>query len=176
MYLHIGILYPADPDSREPEKWGKLVLFKNRLPPSWTEENNPWRFSMHPLVTEDEISIGKYGLGEADEGDEDPLYKLYPEELGGIGCCDCCHRRGWNCGRKFPNLTGLNYLTPSPQLFNCFIRLGRAVSPAAILEVFRQDDAPFTTNEAVRWQTTIDRRGDISHALPQTGLQGSSPA
>lgn len=154
MYLHIGVLYPPDVDLAEKATAGKLILFKNRLPPSWTEEDNPWRFEIQELLSEHEIRSG--AVPPSCRQGDDPLFDLYPEELGGIGCCDCCHRRGWNCGPKFPNLGGLNYLTLSPQLFNCSVRLGRAVAPAAIVELFRREQKKtITPNQGRKWRSTI---------------------
>jgi len=170
MYLHIGIFYPADEAAGLAEKVGKLVLFKNRLPPSWTEEDNPYRFSMRHLLSEAEILFpNKYEEGLAGGEEDDPLLKMYPEELGGIGCCDCCHRRGVNFGPKFPNLNGLNYMTLTPQLFNCLCRLGRAVCTAGIYEVFRNDEEmeEHVPDDGARWTQHISTV--FSHAMSRRG-------
>merc|ERR1712129_680013 len=132
-FLPMGILYPADRKLGVGKEVGKLVLVKNRLPPSWTEDGSSYRFAVEPLLTEEEVRTG------VAKRDSEPLLNMRPEQLGGAGCCDCCHRRGFNCGRKFPSLTSLNYMVLTPQLFNCLCRLGRSVSLAGMLELSAQE-------------------------------------
>jgi len=107
---------------------GMLVVVKNRLPPAL--EGLP----VQPLLTEEEILGGvAWGPRKAVKPDEDcEAGDLRLVDLGGFGCCDCCHRRGCNFGAKFPHLTGANYLWLTPQLFNGLCRLGHEVSQEAV--------------------------------------------
>lgn len=112
-YLHLGIRYGWD--GRQGEVvLGQLVVVKNRLPPSLAET------PVLPLLTETEIVYG--GVNH------DGSSELKVSQLGGLGCSDCCHRNGCNCGTKFPHLTGANYLWLSPTLFGSLCRLGHDVS------------------------------------------------
>merc|ERR1712050_37177 len=114
MYIHIGIYYPKSPELELPADKGKLVLFKHRLPPSWTEDDGGYRLNLQPLLTEEELNSVFKSRRRVLAAD-DPFSKLKPENLGGLGCCDCCHLR-CNVGAKFPNLTRLNYMMLTPQL------------------------------------------------------------
>jgi hypothetical protein len=121
-YLHLGIRYGWS-SAAEPEGLGQLFVVKNRLPPAFADRPAP------PLLTEAEIVAGE---APALAPGETPKKELKATELGGFGCCDCCHRRGCNCGRKFPHLTGANYLWLTPQLFSSLCRLGHELSGAAV--------------------------------------------
>lgn len=119
-FLHLGIRYGWNGTDEE-ATLGQLFIVKNRLPPSLEE------MPVLPLLTEQEIAFG--GV-EHDGGNG-----LKVSELGGIGCSDCCHRNGCNCGTKFPHLTGANYLWLTPTLFSSLCRLGYDVSWQAIESV-----------------------------------------
>mmetsp|Transcript_59124 Transcript_59124/g.108691 ORF Transcript_59124/g.108691 Transcript_59124/m.108691 type:complete len:128 (+) Transcript_59124:3-386(+) len=89
-----------------------------------------------PLLTEDEIrGFTKEGEGVAD----DPEWKsMKATDLGGLGCCDCCHTRcRCNVGGKFPHLTGANYLWLTPHLFSSLCRLGYESSQEACEELLK---------------------------------------
>jgi len=119
-YLHLGIRYGWDGRQGQVEL-GQLFVVKNRLPPSLAET------PVLPLLTEQEIVYG----GVNQDGSSD----LKVSQLGGLGCSDCCHRNGCNCGTKFPHLTGANYLWLSPTLFASLCRLGHDISWEAIQRV-----------------------------------------
>jgi len=129
-YFELGIRYGWDYDV-EQEALGCLVVVKNRLPTGY--EQQPCR----PLLTEELVR------GETDPDDDvldpdDPLAKTLQVELGGIGCCGCCHKRGLNCGRKFPHLTATGYLWLTPELFGGLCRLGRATSGEGVRALRRR--------------------------------------
>lgn len=107
---------------------GTILVVKNRLPRF--SENQVCR----PLLTEDVIC----GVGnlETDVLSYDSgLAQTLEAQLGGIGCCGCCHEFGCNCGRKFPHLSSAGYLWLTPQLFSSLCRLGHAVSAEAVREL-----------------------------------------
>eukprot|EP00928_Gymnodinium_smaydae_P027933 TRINITY_DN21443_c0_g1_i1.p1 TRINITY_DN21443_c0_g1~~TRINITY_DN21443_c0_g1_i1.p1 ORF type:complete len:1054 (-),score=118.77 TRINITY_DN21443_c0_g1_i1:114-3134(-) len=114
-YFELGVRYGGYTD--EPLH-GRLVIVKHRLPPQM--EGEPCE-----LVTEEEV----LGIGPSmSNGCDD----LCPEDLGGLGCCDCCHRNGCNCGRKFPHLTCTGYLWLTPMLYSSLCRLGFNISGDAV--------------------------------------------
>lgn len=57
---------------------------------------------------------------------------ILARDLGGLGCCDFCHFYGCNCARKFPHLTGANYLYLTPLLFSNLCRLGHDISEEVV--------------------------------------------
>jgi len=125
-YLHLGIRYgwgPKDDGS------GDLFIVKNRLPPSLAGA------AVRPLLTEEEVK--GQGISKDFGPYKDTWAGLQTAELGGFGCCDCCHRRGCNCGAKFPHLTGANYLYLTPMLFSSLSRLGFEVSKDVVERVAR---------------------------------------
>eukprot|EP00929_Paragymnodinium_shiwhaense_P089057 TRINITY_DN49316_c0_g1_i2.p1 TRINITY_DN49316_c0_g1~~TRINITY_DN49316_c0_g1_i2.p1 ORF type:complete len:1033 (-),score=132.46 TRINITY_DN49316_c0_g1_i2:74-3172(-) len=139
--LHLGIRYGwSDKLSKEdsetptgapeaaatPDRHGHLVVVKYRVPPHLLHE------PMRPLISE------KLVMGESDtDGDDDSLDGPPQTELGGC-CCDCCHVRGCNFGKTFPNIPTMNQCF-TPQLFNCMCRLGYNISSEAISLVTNPD-------------------------------------
>lgn len=114
-FLHIGIRYGWAGDKAV--TFGHLFVLKNRLSPSL----QGWK--MPPSLTPEEIR-GE----EIESSDDEDWGDLLPTDLGGWGCCNCCHTSGCNCGRKFPQLTVAGYVYLSPQLFNCLCRLGNMMA------------------------------------------------
>ncbi|CAK0804641.1 unnamed protein product, partial [Prorocentrum cordatum] len=109
-YLELGIRYGWRFEGSG--ALGRLVVVKNRLPRTGRHEQQVCR----PLLTEERI------CGEADTDDDalssdDPLSKMREVDLGGLGCCDCCHTHSANCGGKFPHLGFTGYLWLTPTLF-----------------------------------------------------------
>jgi hypothetical protein len=136
-FLHLGIRYGWTDESHGEQvlagdtsgpkgSTGELFVVKNRLPPSFEQKHFA---SMPPLLTEEEIITGKC---ENDGSAQESWGDTKPTDLGGIGCCDCCHRSGMNGGPKFPHLSGLNYLWLTPQLYANLSRLGYHASEAVI--------------------------------------------
>lgn len=130
-YLHLGIRYGWTGDQEE-VALGTLVVVKNRLPPSMTN------LTVRPLLSKEELEADTpdpqagWGIGpDTQEGWRD----LKVTDLGGVPCCDCCHRSGCNCGVKFPHLTGANYLWLTPRLFSSLCRLGHDLSEEALCKL-----------------------------------------
>lgn len=119
--LRLGIRYGWDVEDGK-GTLGQLVVVKNRLPPSLEE------LPAEPLLTEEEVRQG----GGSRRNDEAKATSRRARDLGGWGCCDCCHRHGCNCGPKFPHLTAANYLWLTPTLFGSLCRLGHDLSEEAI--------------------------------------------
>jgi len=133
-YLNIGIHYGWGSSDPEDDATGVLLIVKNRLPP--TLEKLP----VQPLLTEEEIRSDVANPKKAHwntESDRQAWANLNMADLGGLGCCDCCHRSGFNFGGKFPHLTGANYLWLTPQLFNSLCRLGHEVSQEIVEKIGR---------------------------------------
>lgn len=122
--LNIGIRYGWDA-ADEDVSLGQLTVVKNRLPDSLHE------CSIMPLLTEGEIR-SPTSLSCVLEGNQ-----FKAKDLGGVGCCDCCHKNGCNCLTKYPQLTGLNYLWLTPTLFSSLARLGYELSDDAIQQLFQ---------------------------------------
>mmetsp|Transcript_93528 Transcript_93528/g.273875 ORF Transcript_93528/g.273875 Transcript_93528/m.273875 type:complete len:935 (+) Transcript_93528:84-2888(+) len=120
-FLHIGIRYGWGSTRGAEIATGTLFIVKNRLPAALE------KLPVEPLLTEEEIRSDSWGPRQA-VADCEALAGLQTSDLGGLGCCDCCHRRGCNCGGKFPHLTGANYLWLTPQLFSSLCRLGHELS------------------------------------------------
>uniref|UniRef100_A0A7S1RQN3 Uncharacterized protein n=1 Tax=Alexandrium catenella TaxID=2925 RepID=A0A7S1RQN3_ALECA len=119
--LHIGVHYGWGSTQGGESTTGMLLVVKNRLPPSFE------KLPVEPLLTEEEVArTSSWGSRKAE--DCEACSGLNVSDLGGLGCCDCCHRKGCNCGGKFPHLTGANYLWLTPQLFSSLCRLGHEVS------------------------------------------------
>jgi hypothetical protein len=120
-FMHIGIKYGWQAPG---EGNGHLVIVKNRIRP----ECQPW--PVQPLLTQDELAGRSHDEDELVVSDFEFDAEAYEEkdltqdDLGGLGCCDCCHLCGCNQGGKWPQLTGANYLWLTPQLFNGLCRLG----------------------------------------------------
>lgn len=142
-YLRVGIHYISDKFGL-PRKYsfkdanacsvgedGELLIVKNRLPPNW--EDVP----VQPLLTEAEMCAASGPVDiEPDVhtvagGSKGMRYS----ELGGLGCCDGCHKCGCNCFGKFPHLTGANYLWLTPTLFGGLCRLGHHLSGGVVRQL-----------------------------------------
>uniref|UniRef100_A0A7S1S3C6 Uncharacterized protein n=1 Tax=Alexandrium catenella TaxID=2925 RepID=A0A7S1S3C6_ALECA len=125
-YLHLGIRYGWDGPSTS-ESFGRLIIVKNRLQEGFGQQ------PVRPLLTEEEIrgeqDMARPTLGKGKWGD------MLEEDLGGYGCCDCCHTHCGNAGRKFPHLSFTGYMYLTPQLFSSLSRLGHDLSEAAIQAV-----------------------------------------
>jgi len=131
-YLHIGILYGWG-DTHLQRQHAQLYVVKNRMPPALKGQ------SIRPLLTEEEIQ----GSASSDESDEGISWSHLREvDLGGYGCCDCCHTQGLNCGRKFPHLTFTGYLYLTPRLFSSLCRLGYTTSAPAVQAALCPKTAP----------------------------------
>ncbi|CAL1160885.1 unnamed protein product [Cladocopium goreaui] len=132
-FFKMGIRYGWNED--EPHSLGILWIVKNRLPQSFANQ------MVRPHLDEEEIVFGQpkdYQTSESDDS-EDPtadeeLRRMQQEQLGGFGCCDCCHRWG-NCGRKFPHLSFTGYMWLTPQLFSSLCRLGHDLSHSAVMDI-----------------------------------------
>lgn len=132
-FFKMGIRYGWNED--EPHSLGILWIVKNRLPQSFAHQ------MVRPHLDEEEIVFGQpkdYQTSESDDS-EDPtadeeLRRMQQEQLGGFGCCDCCHRWG-NCGRKFPHLSFTGYMWLTPQLFSSLCRLGHDLSHSAVMDI-----------------------------------------
>eukprot|EP00927_Polykrikos_kofoidii_P026154 TRINITY_DN23337_c0_g1_i1.p1 TRINITY_DN23337_c0_g1~~TRINITY_DN23337_c0_g1_i1.p1 ORF type:complete len:1193 (+),score=184.22 TRINITY_DN23337_c0_g1_i1:127-3705(+) len=127
---------------------GHVFFLKNRLPADMKEAK------VAPLLTEQEVNASGVasgspytsasdtcpfcrGSGGAESGGC-PRRALRQVSLGGC-CCDCCHWRGFNFGRRFPNPPTWNqFLTP--QLFNSLCRLGYRVTGPALAAATRPGD------------------------------------
>eukprot|EP00403_Amphidinium_massartii_P008608 CAMPEP_0178412400 /NCGR_PEP_ID=MMETSP0689_2-20121128/21997_1 /TAXON_ID=160604 /ORGANISM="Amphidinium massartii, Strain CS-259" /LENGTH=984 /DNA_ID=CAMNT_0020033649 /DNA_START=36 /DNA_END=2991 /DNA_ORIENTATION=+ len=151
-FLHLGIRYGWDtsyewesPRSSR-QVYGDLYIIKNRLPQSMSEQ------TVRPLISESEVvgepvakSTKAVGAKSVDDKQED-LAGMKETDLGGLGCCDCCHRRGANCGAKFPHLTAANYIWLSPTLFSSLCRLGHDLSGPVLTDkrtgIFKETAAP----------------------------------
>merc|ERR1712196_264299 len=101
-YLHIGIKYGwgEGEASSVSSKHGQLVIVKNRLRPEYL----PWEeVKVQPLLRQDEIAGRPCREDELivkdQEFDEEAFEDLYQTDLGGLGCCDCCHSH-CNVGQK----------------------------------------------------------------------------
>jgi len=123
LYLHLGICYPQAGDE---EISGHLYVVKNRLPPAF--EGQP----IEPPLTEDEVQGRSSTTPGFRHGD---WQHLTTDQLGGYGCCDCCHTAGLNCGPKFPHGGFPGYLYLTPTWCNSLVRLGFAVSEDAVKAV-----------------------------------------
>jgi len=125
--IELGISYALQGD--ETTK-ARLVIVKNRLVPSKVGR-------IQPLISREEIV--EESLEEESEASEWELegHSLDDADLGGFGCCDCCHSKGMNCGPKFPHGTFPGYLYLSPQWCSSLMRLGFNVSPEAIDKVVK---------------------------------------
>lgn len=115
-FFKLGIRYGWGGDDSQGHPHGTLYVVKNRLPTSLESQ------LVEPLITEEEVR------GESVQKDLDSWAGMKTVELGGFGCCDCCHASGCNCGVKFPHLTGANYMYLTPTLFSSLSRLGFEVS------------------------------------------------
>jgi len=148
-YLHLGIRYGGwkrNDGVEELAAFGELFIVKNRLPDSFSN------LQATPLITEEEVT-GAIGP-VVDFTDAIETGKL-AKDLGGIGCCDCCHL-GCNCGRKFPHLTGLNYLWLTPTLFGSLCRLGHEVSGGVVRAMGSAREEPRGTSTSSRRDDQIE--------------------
>jgi len=118
-YMHIGIRYGWEPEAAAT---GDLYIVKNRLPPS--EEGK----LIEAHISEEEIRDGIVPPSALATWTQEDWGEMKREELGPFGCCDCCHRRGCNCGAGFPHGSFTNYMYLSPQWCNSLMRLGYATS------------------------------------------------
>mmetsp|Transcript_1271 Transcript_1271/g.1714 ORF Transcript_1271/g.1714 Transcript_1271/m.1714 type:complete len:983 (+) Transcript_1271:43-2991(+) len=141
-HMHIGINYGW---SEGKEEAGTLIIVKNRLRQTADASGKTTIHSLHtiePWLTEEEITgtaceddASDYSVDYGFDFDREEWDHLKgAEELGGVCCCDSCHHR-CNFGKKWPQLTGVNYLWLSPMLFNMLCRLGHSESavPAEII-------------------------------------------
>ncbi|CAJ1435721.1 unnamed protein product, partial [Effrenium voratum] len=123
----------------ETPSFGTLWVVKNRLPDDFLNQ------TVQPHLREEEIMYntpspkswnGCSGDSSASEDNEvlEELLDMQTEDLGGLGCCDCCHRWG-NCGRKFPHLTFTGYMWLTPQLCSSLARLGHALSQETVAQL-----------------------------------------
>jgi len=121
--MHIGICYSHNSLVRT----GHLFIVKNRLPTQAI--GSP----VMPLLTP-ELIRGERSLEE----EERLPGTMTTDQLGSIGCCDCCHNGCLNFGPKFPhgNIPGYLYLTP--QWCNGLIRLGHSLSEDVVKQVTRE--------------------------------------
>eukprot|EP00928_Gymnodinium_smaydae_P011266 TRINITY_DN14181_c0_g1_i2.p1 TRINITY_DN14181_c0_g1~~TRINITY_DN14181_c0_g1_i2.p1 ORF type:complete len:995 (+),score=233.60 TRINITY_DN14181_c0_g1_i2:123-2987(+) len=128
--LHVGIRYGWDFHAkRGTGTHGHLVIVKNKLPEN--VDNFRFKLDVVPHITESEV------MGESVPDWEDfkgvDLEDAQYSELGGMGCCDCCHTSSLgNCGRKWPQLTFTGYLYLTPQICNGLSRLAHAMSERSI--------------------------------------------
>lgn len=126
-YLHLGLHYGQDLKGQDLK--GHLFIVKNRLPEGSDMATKPAR----PLLTVEEVR------GD-DEGSATPVSGRRAVDLGGLGCCDCCHKIGCNCGRKFPHLPSISgYLWLTPELFANLCRLGYSLAGPAIQHMTKHD-------------------------------------
>mmetsp|Transcript_10515 Transcript_10515/g.19044 ORF Transcript_10515/g.19044 Transcript_10515/m.19044 type:complete len:989 (+) Transcript_10515:131-3097(+) len=160
-HMHLGIRYGWTGAGMQEVKHGHLYIVKNRLPPEFERQE------VRPLITEAEVVGDQHqaqqhhhhhhhhhhtGDVKSTKSSSRPHIESTREEwgnlketdLGGFGCCDCCHRRGGNCGAKFPHLTGANYIWLTPTLFSSLCRLGHHLSASVLTgkdALFSQDVA-----------------------------------
>lgn len=133
-YFKLGIRYGWR-DTESP-RFGMLWVVKNRLPEDFLEQQ------VRPHLSEDEILYGAPSdVSDEENSSDDAEFQkemegLVQEDLGGYGCCDCCHTVG-NCGRKFPHLSFTGYMWLTPQLTSSLVRLGHDLSAQAILDLLR---------------------------------------
>mmetsp|Transcript_16536 Transcript_16536/g.46316 ORF Transcript_16536/g.46316 Transcript_16536/m.46316 type:complete len:268 (+) Transcript_16536:1-804(+) len=127
--LHIGISYCFG--ERQERCSGDLIVVKNRLPPSCV---GPVQRLIRRRDVQGDAATDDSDMSEDDvaRADEEAFGKMRTDELGPIGCCDCCHLRGINWGPKFPHGTGTNYLWLSPHWCSSTMRLGYELSQEAI--------------------------------------------
>mmetsp|Transcript_48133 Transcript_48133/g.112561 ORF Transcript_48133/g.112561 Transcript_48133/m.112561 type:complete len:1004 (+) Transcript_48133:93-3104(+) len=161
-HLHLGIRYGWSTSGSPEVKYGHLHIVKNRLPPEMATQE------VRPLISEAEVTgdsnhaqhhhhhhrhhdahdvkakPARSSSRPHIESTQEEWGKLKETDLGGFGCCDCCHRNGGNCGAKFPHLTGANYLWLTPTLFSSLCRLGHQLSASVLTGkdgIFAQDAA-----------------------------------
>eukprot|EP00933_Yihiella_yeosuensis_P012914 TRINITY_DN12232_c3_g1_i1.p1 TRINITY_DN12232_c3_g1~~TRINITY_DN12232_c3_g1_i1.p1 ORF type:complete len:208 (-),score=30.59 TRINITY_DN12232_c3_g1_i1:88-663(-) len=134
--LEIGIRYgwdskteAANPNIEGAASHGTLWICKNRLPPEFDS------IPVQPPITEGEVR-GVHSWSETDmfdsEGEVEAFGRMMQADLGGVGCCDCCHVNRCNFGAKFPHLSFTGYMWLTPKLFTSLSRLGHAMSDAVI--------------------------------------------
>eukprot|EP00931_Biecheleriopsis_adriatica_P031014 TRINITY_DN18227_c0_g1_i1.p1 TRINITY_DN18227_c0_g1~~TRINITY_DN18227_c0_g1_i1.p1 ORF type:complete len:1023 (-),score=207.73 TRINITY_DN18227_c0_g1_i1:57-3125(-) len=136
-YLHLGIRYGGwngrMPREEAAPSFGDLFVVKNRLPPSLESTK------VQALLTEEEVTGD---LQREVDDFENPHRWCTWAQLGGMGCCDFCHRTGCNCGPKFPHLSAANYLWLTPTLFSSLCRLGHEVSAECVCAVTEPQPLP----------------------------------
>eukprot|EP00927_Polykrikos_kofoidii_P071449 TRINITY_DN67710_c0_g1_i1.p1 TRINITY_DN67710_c0_g1~~TRINITY_DN67710_c0_g1_i1.p1 ORF type:complete len:976 (+),score=101.91 TRINITY_DN67710_c0_g1_i1:204-3131(+) len=139
-FLHIGIHY-GDLGGDFATRTGHLFIVKNRL--TLELQAQP----VLPYLSEEEIR----GEGKRDNHDfmEEDWKGLAFDQLGSLGCCDCCHLAGLNCGRKFPHGTCTGFLYMSSQWFNGLARLGFTLTEKAAEAISR-------TELTARWEAEVD--------------------
>eukprot|EP00928_Gymnodinium_smaydae_P037940 TRINITY_DN26273_c0_g7_i1.p1 TRINITY_DN26273_c0_g7~~TRINITY_DN26273_c0_g7_i1.p1 ORF type:complete len:1043 (-),score=80.19 TRINITY_DN26273_c0_g7_i1:49-3114(-) len=129
-YFHLGISYCFGLEDGMPCRTGHLIAVKNRLPPSFAGTRVP------PLLTESEIRGDV--AANAPPPDAKDLEDHTIDMLGGLGCCNCCHRV-CNVGGRFPHgNTVAGYLYMSPIFCSCLVRLGYSMSEEAVEAISRE--------------------------------------
>jgi len=132
-YLRIGICYCWD-EGYDGSQNGHLIIVKSRLPPSFAGQ------PVQPLLRESDFRVppDERWTWSSSEGADDSDVEgeawrdLSTDQLGSLGCCDCCHTSGLNCGPKFPHGTFTGYLYLTPEWFNSLARLGYDLSAEAV--------------------------------------------
>lgn len=139
-HMEVGISYGWEVEPCE--EHGTIWIVKNRMPEARRKEQR----KLPNLLDEDTL----LSTDEPPSDDEREDVDLLETEMGGLGCCSCCHfgACSCNCGRKFPQLTATGYLWLTPEIFNSLCRLGHALSEKAIQDISARDPPSRSASEA----------------------------